>query len=96
MTKRLSLAILLLSRIDSGDFQVCVASDGDSVELKIFWPAPMTNMVMLHKLWITKYAKNYKEYHSEFVGLRKPFYRFIFFPVNGVQYVSFTPLLLAV
>jgi len=47
--KRISVAIILPSGVDSGGFQVRVIEDGDVLQLTVDWPRPLVDISFMHK-----------------------------------------------
>ena len=53
-TKRLTVAILLPSGVETGCFSVRVADDGEYLELRVAWPKPLADVRALHRKWLPK------------------------------------------
>ena len=70
MTKRMSMAIVLPSGIDTGHFSIRVIEDGLHVELTVQWPDVLLDMQLLHRKWLQ--SKNridaIEPYHPKIVG----------------------------
>jgi len=66
-SEMLSVAVLLPSGIEAGDFHVRVMDGGKLLEVKVVWPMPLIDEQLLHRKWlvsngtsgIEKYPENY-------------------------------------
>ena len=69
-TRRLSVASLLPSGVSPGKFRVRVMPGGRVLELVVEWPAPLTDLRLLHKKWIAPLTADdrIETYHPKFLG----------------------------
>jgi len=71
-TEMLSVAILLPSGIQGGDFHVRVVEGGNRLELKVIWPIPLIDEQLLHRKWLGPTASvPIAKYHPKFSRFQK-------------------------
>lgn len=69
MTERLSVAVLVPSRVLSGQFKVRVLEYGMESLITVTWSKPLSNLKFLHTKWLTSNGFDYIEsYHPKLAG----------------------------
>lgn len=71
MTRRVTLAIVLPSGIECGNFSLRVINGGGCLEVTVKWPTPLLDLSMMHKKWLTGVSSPYQVYHPEYIGFQE-------------------------
>lgn len=72
MTKRITVAILLPSGVEAGEFAVRVMEGGKSLELSVVWPLPLMEPKTMHKKWLDlDNQSGFASYHPKVVGFQQ-------------------------
>ncbi len=59
MTKRIAAAVLLPSGVESGGFSIAVSPGGMTLEITVEWLAPLVDLNMTHRKWLSKDSPEY-------------------------------------
>ena len=66
-TKRITVAIVLPSGIETGNFSIRIVEDGKCLLLVVQWPDPLMDLRMMHKKWLSQ-TNGFQMYHPKVSG----------------------------
>ena len=64
--KKSSIAVLLPSGVEPGQFSARVVDEGMFLEVKVVWPSVLTDPSLLHKKWLSR--GQFARYHPRLIG----------------------------
>lgn len=68
-TKCLTVAIMLPSGVGAGQFSLRVLEGGRQLEIIVNWPAPLVDLSMMHRKWLTAAGpEKIESYHPKLTG----------------------------
>lgn len=71
-TKRLTVAILLLSDVLSGEFFLHAAEDGCGLDVTMSWPEPLINLKVLNRIWLqSDRFDRIEKYYPKLIGFKQ-------------------------
>ena len=69
MTRRITAAVVLPSGVESGDFSICVAPGGMSLEITVEWPEPLVDLTIMHRKWLSGGSTgDFQVFHPKYTG----------------------------